>query len=71
MVLSYAQRSANNADMLTPLLLAMQTLLPAGFQDADYAESHSTGIFAIFAEGTVITLAQTLHTVLAGTEPAR
>ena len=47
-VLPYAERSANNADALTSSLLAMQTLLPAGFPDEDYAESHSTGIFAIF-----------------------
>ena len=31
MVLSYAERSANNADVLTSLLLAMQMLLTAGF----------------------------------------
>ena len=49
-VLPYAERSANNADALTSLLLAMQSLLTAGFQDEDDAESHSTVIFAIFAE---------------------
>ena len=49
----------------------MQTLLTAGFQDEDYAESHSTGIFAIFAGVAVIALAQILHIALVGIEPAR
>ena len=71
LVLPYAERSANNADVLTALMLAMRTLLTADFQDEDDTESHSTGIFAIFAGGAVIALAQILHTVLVGTEPVR
>ena len=51
LVLPYAERSANNADVLTALMLAMLTLLTAGFQDEDDTESHSTGIFAIFCWG--------------------
>ena len=71
LVLSYAERSANNADVLTSLMLAMQTLLTTGFQDEDDSESHSTGIFAISAGGAVIALAQILHTVLVGIESVR
>ena len=43
----YAERSANNADALTSLLLAMQSLLTAGFQDEDDAVFRSTVISAI------------------------
>ena len=71
LVLSYAERSANNADVLTSFLLAIQTLLTAGLGEEDDAESHSTVIFAIFAGGAVIALAQILHTVLVGIEPVR
>ena len=35
LVLPYAERSAHNADVLTSLMLAMQTLLTAGFGDED------------------------------------
>ena len=50
----YTERSDNNANALTSLLLAMQSLLTAGFQDEDDAESHSTVIFAIFAGDAVV-----------------
>ena len=59
-VLPYAERSANDADVLTSLLLAMQSLLTAGFQDEDDAESHSAVISAIFAGDAAIALAQML-----------
>ena len=52
-------------------MLAMLTLLTAGFQDEDDAEFHPTGIFAIFAGDAVIALAQILHMVLVGIEPVR
>ena len=48
LVLPYAEQSAHNADVLTSLMLAMQTLLTAGFGDEDDAESHSSGIFVLF-----------------------
>ena len=44
LVLPYAERSAHNADVLTSLMLALQTLLTAGCGDEDDSESHSTGI---------------------------
>ena len=49
LVLPYSKRSANNADVLTSLMLAMQTLLTACFGDEDDAESHSSGIFVVFS----------------------